>query len=178
MPANGIPFLPDPAPATTADYRVVTQSGLATLFVNGLPRGSTAIEPAAFAPGASRILFGDLTSAGGSQVEIESVRVVFPLPAADVAGSDDRVLPTLRALAAATPGTAEFAFEGFGEEAPRLRVFDAAGRLVRALEAGAGSTRVPWDGRDAQGRGCAAGLYFAAAEAGAGRAAARVALTR
>jgi len=39
----------------------------------------------------------------------------------------------------------------------RAQVFDVAGRVVRTLESG---VSLRWDGRDAAGRPCAAGLYF------------------
>lgn len=45
----------------------------------------------------------------------------------------------------------------------RVTVSDVGGRLVRVLHEGwceAGDTLARWDGRDAQGRACAAGLYF------------------
>jgi flagellar hook assembly protein FlgD len=45
----------------------------------------------------------------------------------------------------------------------RGTVSDVAGRLVRVLHDGwcqEGDTRTRWDGRDAQGRTCVAGLYF------------------
>jgi hypothetical protein len=51
----------------------------------------------------------------------------------------------------------------------RLAVYDVAGRLVRVLVEGerpAGSCEAVWDGRDAGGRGLAAGSYFARLEAG------------
>jgi len=50
----------------------------------------------------------------------------------------------------------------------RLRVYDAAGRLVRVLAEGAfgpGEHEVPWDGRDAAGRDVAASVYFYSMEA-------------
>lgn len=50
----------------------------------------------------------------------------------------------------------------------RLRVFDAAGRLVRDLSPGgaaAGAHRVLWDGRDGAGREAAPGIYFLRMEA-------------
>ncbi|MCB9513967.1 MAG: hypothetical protein H6694_06635 [Candidatus Latescibacteria bacterium] len=50
------------------------------------------------------------------------------------------------------------------QEGPvRLRVLDAAGRLVATLHDGvapAGDMRLSWDGRDARGHAAASGLYF------------------
>jgi len=69
------------------------------------------------------------------------------------------------------PGEAAVAFAVPRASAARLRVYDAAGRLVRTLhdgpaEAGAGLLR--WDGRDGRGRAVADGVYFCRLEA-AGR---------
>jgi flagellar hook assembly protein FlgD len=51
-----------------------------------------------------------------------------------------------------------------------LRVYDAAGRLLRVLVAGsrpAGTYSELWDGRDASGRAVASGIYFYRLSAGA-----------
>lgn len=53
-----------------------------------------------------------------------------------------------------------------------LAVYDVQGRRIRALVGGAsdaGTTVVPWDGRDDLGRSTAPGIYFARLEAGAVR---------
>jgi hypothetical protein len=72
---------------------------------------------------------------------------------------------------------------GAGAGEPRLRVFDAQGRLVvRDLAssrdpaaAGNGLSRTAtWDGRDSAGRLLRAGLYFITLEAGGRRTAVRV----
>jgi len=50
-----------------------------------------------------------------------------------------------------------------------LRIYDAAGRLVREVAAGnhaAGAYREIWDGRDASGRAVSSGIYFYRLEAG------------
>lgn len=63
----------------------------------------------------------------------------------------------------------------------RLAVFDLAGRLVATLFAGrraAGGGEVVWDGRDARGRACAAGVYVVRLEAGGDGASRRVVLVR
>jgi hypothetical protein len=60
----------------------------------------------------------------------------------------------------------------FGLRAPAnvsLRIYDAAGRLVRELAAGqyaAGAYRKIWDGRDANGAAVSSGIYFYRLEAG------------
>jgi flagellar hook assembly protein FlgD len=51
-----------------------------------------------------------------------------------------------------------------------LRIYDAAGRLVRVLIAGtkpAGNYSEAWDGLDASGRASASGIYFYRLDAGA-----------
>lgn len=61
------------------------------------------------------------------------------------------------------------AFETATTGQASLRVFDAAGRLVRTLVDGqrpSGSHSVAWDGRDATGRMAAAGVYLYRLEAG------------
>jgi len=63
-----------------------------------------------------------------------------------------------------------------------LRIYDAAGRLVRSLPLRQPLTPGPyslsWDGRDNAGRRVAPGLYFVTLESGAGRARAKVVLSR
>jgi len=55
----------------------------------------------------------------------------------------------------------------------RLGIYDATGRLVRQVldgERAAGSHRVAWDGRDADGQSVHAGVYFTRLESAAGNA--------
>jgi hypothetical protein len=62
-----------------------------------------------------------------------------------------------------------------------VRVYDVAGRRVRALfdgAADAGTRRLGWDGRDDGGRACPGGVYFVAAIAGGRTATARVVVSR
>ena len=50
-----------------------------------------------------------------------------------------------------------------------LRIYDAAGRLVRVLVEGArpaGNYAELWDGRDSRGRAVASGIYFYRLSAG------------
>jgi hypothetical protein len=57
----------------------------------------------------------------------------------------------------------EISFELARSGPATLRVYDASGRLVRALfegSLGAGPHRVGWDGLDAQGRKASSGVYF------------------
>ncbi len=62
-----------------------------------------------------------------------------------------------------------------------LRVYDASGRLVRAIDEGerpAGKFAAAWDGRDAAGHDLASGVYFVRIDAGGGTAESRVVLLR
>jgi flagellar hook assembly protein FlgD len=63
----------------------------------------------------------------------------------------------------------------------RLRVVDAAGRTVAVLHDGraeAGTTRISWDGRKADGQWLPAGLYFLHLETHGGAMTQRLVLTR
>ncbi|HKI82224.1 MAG TPA: FlgD immunoglobulin-like domain containing protein [Pseudodesulfovibrio sp.] len=63
----------------------------------------------------------------------------------------------------------------------RLRVYDAAGRLVRVLADrpyAAGRHRVVWDGRDIKGRPAASGVYFPRLDAGGESQAVKVLLVK
>jgi hypothetical protein len=87
-------------------------------------------------------------------------------------------------LAAATPNpfrdVTQVSFAGAAGEQVGAAVYDATGRRLRRLSAGAlgGSGTLVWDGRDEQGRAAQSGLYFIRVEDGAARAAARVLLLR
>jgi hypothetical protein len=64
---------------------------------------------------------------------------------------------------------------GVGGAAPRLSVYDAAGRMVRQLPAVRSTV---WDGRDQGGRRLPAGAYFIEARVGTERRVARVLMAR
>jgi hypothetical protein len=63
-----------------------------------------------------------------------------------------------------------------------LRVYDAGGRLVRVLGSGTvgptGRNAVPWDGRDAERRPVAAGVYFSRLDLGDRREVVRLLVVR
>jgi V8-like Glu-specific endopeptidase len=62
-----------------------------------------------------------------------------------------------------------------------LRIYDVAGRLVKELvdaELGAGPHAASWDGKDAEGRDAASGIYFCRLEAGTARETRRMVLVR
>ena len=86
-------------------------------------------------------------------------------------------------LTALAPSTRVDFGAGAGAGEPRLRVFDAQGRLVvrdlassgKSVVSGDGlSWTATWDGRDGEGRLLRAGLYFITLEAGGRRSAVRV----
>ncbi len=89
-----------------------------------------------------------------------------------------RVALATRAQPARVP--VELIWRGAGEAdgaSQRIRIYDLAGRLRRALELGAGVEGVAtWDGRDGEGRSLPAGLYFARLSSGSFHAQARVVL--
>jgi len=115
-------------------------------------------------------------------------------------GGDNRAgYPPLTATTAAPKGEAQVALRlrgspnpftqriqlSFGATAgatPAVRIYSAAGRLVRRLtpaSAGAGGVRsVIWDGRDGRGRAVSAGVYFARVETGRGVETLRIARLR
>jgi choice-of-anchor B domain-containing protein len=64
-----------------------------------------------------------------------------------------------------------------GSKSRPARVFDAAGRLVRVLEA-SGSERIAWDGRAASGVLVSPGVYFISVELDSGRLVRRVCVLR
>jgi hypothetical protein len=66
-------------------------------------------------------------------------------------------------------GATEITFDVAARGRVGLRIYDAAGRLVRTVEGGRrdpGRHTLAWDGRDAEGRGVAAGVYFLAVTTG------------
>jgi hypothetical protein len=83
--------------------------------------------------------------------------LIYEGPATAAAG-EGRPAPAARALVAApNPFAARTVIRG-GGAGEALRIYDAGGRLVRAIGAddGAGAS---WDGRDARGRRVAPGMY-------------------
>jgi len=72
-------------------------------------------------------------------------------------------------------------FELAGRGAVEMKIFDAAGRLVRTLIEGTyetGRHTAVWDGQDARGKTVASGIYFCRLKAGAYTATTRLALIR
>ena len=64
-------------------------------------------------------------------------------------------------------GTIAFAFAGSQEAPTHLEIFGVDGRRVRSFELAAGVRELVWDGRDEQGHGVPAGVYFARVRQGA-----------
>jgi hypothetical protein len=74
----------------------------------------------------------------------------------------------LHASAPAAGGAARIAFTAPRSAAVRLRIYDAAGRLVRTMADGAfeaGTHVMEWNGRSASGQPVASGVYFCRLEA-------------
>jgi hypothetical protein len=68
-----------------------------------------------------------------------------------------------------------------GSAAAQVRIFDAAGRLVREFDAsgsGGGATLITWDGRDGEGRPVPPGLYYVRSGRTSGRAGTGVVVVR
>jgi len=86
-----------------------------------------------------------------------STPLAGPSPAADPASRDWSLEPQ---PFDPDEGAVEFTMRAAGGAA-RLRIFDAAGRLVQELggRLGAGSLRLLWDGRDRRGRSLPSGAY-------------------
>lgn len=85
---------------------------------------------------------------------------------------------TLRGVAGSAP---RLRISGPGAPAVRVELFDLQGRAVRRLHDGAlapGEHQLAWDGTDARGGRCAAGLYFARLSAGDSARSARLLLLR
>jgi hypothetical protein len=104
------------------------------------------------------------------------------LSAVPLAVGPERVTPRL-ALSQPAPnpakGAVRFTLELSQASATEISIYDATGRRVRTVidaPLGAGSHRFAWDGRDASGRACRAGVFFARASAGGARATRRIVL--
>ena len=76
-------------------------------------------------------------------------------------------------------GNFQFSWKGDPEEGEtRLDIFDLRGHLVVRLRSNSTNGNLSWDGRDALGRGAAAGTYLAVARRQNQRSVARIVLTR
>jgi len=91
-------------------------------------------------------------------------------PTVDVPAGPAPVFRMLEPRPNPAAGATALGFELPAERAVEARVFDAAGRVVRTLAAGAtlsaGTHRLVWDGRDEGGRPVAAGVYLVRLVAG------------
>jgi outer membrane protein assembly factor BamB len=100
-----------------------------------------------------------------------------------LAGSDDLALSHawLRVTPNPTRAGLTLTYNLTGPANTRLRVYDAAGKLVASLAGGPrlrGTHQVRWDGRTTSGRPAAAGVYFAALESGETRLARKLVIER
>lgn len=102
---------------------------------------------------------------------------------ADPAAVEDGVAASLRASGSPNPfhGSTEIRFSMASPGPVSLRIYDAAGRLVRTLAEGtatAGAHGVAWDGRNEAGLKVAAGVYPYRLDAGAATSRGRLVLVR
>jgi len=100
---------------------------------------------------------------------LDSFTIVKAVPVS-VPGEPKPGAPGLRILGShPTRGAVRFAYRLDRAARARVVMLDAVGRRVRAMparEEAAGDHQMTWDGRDDDGRPCAAGIYFAVLEAG------------
>jgi hypothetical protein len=181
LPANGIPFFPFNSGDAFHHYDLFTTADSIHLFIDGALRGATVLGDSIFTGSQASFYFGDGTTAAGSQVQIRSVNYTRSSSPAGVEPPAQRAANSLRIVArnAVARGGAEFSLIASAPEAVRVKVVDAAGRMVRDLGAvmpDPTGRALAWDGRDAEGRNTPAGLYFAVASGASGRAACKFAL--
>jgi len=144
--------------AGTLASEAVAYDGYAQSVVLQLPSMGLLV----LAPGAQTDVPEDANHAGDDAAQIGSLRLAgaYPNPFA--------------------PATT-VAFDLPSRARATVSVYDAAGRLVRALADGEfapGRSTVEWDGRDATGREAAAGVYFARVSTEHGSASAKLVLLR
>ena len=178
------------APATPAPFTGTYAGGTTTLLWNHntepdlagyrLYRGTST----AFVPGSGNLV-AQLSES--NYADPAGAPYIYKLTAIDVHGNESPSatlvpggtadvgsgLPVAFAFAAPSPNPAsravELRFALPASHAARLAIYDASGRVVRALaqvELAAGWHSLAWDLRDDAGRAVAAGLYFARLEAG------------
>lgn len=103
---------------------------------------------------------GDFFAVG---VTLSDNVALFEVPAASAAPPAPAGVRLMQNVPNPLNGSTSIAFELADAGLVRLRIYDAAGRLVRTLADGrrdAGRHAVAWDGRDDGGRDTASGLYF------------------
>ena len=128
--------------------------------------GDLGPEAAAFIPAAVSPTGTDLLAVGN---EVSGTVALFAVTdgLGDPAGLEDAgVRGAGLALTSANPfsGSVDLRFELAAAGPADLSVYDASGRQVRSLVAGAhgaGVHTVSWDGRDAAGQSVASGVYYA-----------------
>ena len=147
-------FSPDTATAVARLSLVVAGAGDlagASLALRGIPGGAF---PAG--PGYITCASANVDVVGGAPLVLDPAVVGVPLPHASV---------TRIAQIHPNPFNprVNIRFELQGSGPVRLEVYDLSGRLVKVLavrQGAAGSQVVQWDGRDAQGREAASGVYM------------------
>jgi hypothetical protein len=135
-----------------------------------LREGSAPVGPARITLGFERPGAGGLAeaslriqNASGSTWDAVPTIIETPVDRAPVAAQAIPAPTVYRARPNPFSGATEIAFAIPEAGRVSLRVYDAAGRLVRTLVDGAreaGVARISWDGRDQAGRGARSGIYF------------------
>jgi cytochrome c1 len=119
------------------------------------------------------------TNLNATTTKILSQYFLEPLNGLDVPGAGSGATGLLASAARPDPATGPTSVRLDLPHAARVRleVVDVAGRIVRVVDAGVlapGAHDLTWDGRDADGRATAAGLYWLHVRAGADQAFRRV----
>jgi flagellar hook assembly protein FlgD len=101
------------------------------------------------------------TTASGTYYDLSPGAIDSTFTATDV--EDTRLGAWLRSYPNPTATATNIAFRLAAPGRAVLRIHDVAGRLVRTIDAGprpAGVHVMSWDGRDAEGRRAASGIYY------------------
>ena len=149
-------------PADSAYHAKRVASSQTTAWLNGAGLGEAA---AITVPVAGRYLVAVWKSRNTDLASSGSYSLSF---SPGVLSRDDSASPAGSAIRFAAPSpmsnTTAIEFDLARTGATRLQIFDVRGALVRTLAQSvlpAGPHHRTWDGRDAAGRTCASGVYFA-----------------
>jgi len=155
---------------------VLNRLAAADSYIYQTERGSGGTLPA----GSGEIVNGHVVIQTTGYFSYTVAGDVYPLAGPAEGPGDPSASPGIALAAGPNPfhGVTTIRYHARDAARPaRLRIFDADGRLVRGWDVrGAGELR--WDGRDAQGREMAAGLYFVALDGRADANVARIVLAR
>lgn len=96
-PTNGVPFTPFDSTDAIHTYRLLIDSGVGSLFIDGTLFASTPLGGAVNPGAANRVLFGDLSGAGASETDLGGFS--FVTPESDMLSAQINVLPNTVNLA-------------------------------------------------------------------------------